>query len=168
VAPDESHLREVLPLEQAPVESDLRRSLAGIELSDPDAAVQLWHGFLEHAGRPVAFAGPPHPDNDVLAFVVQRPHNTQDHVIVQFQRRLGVESAGLEYLGTIIAACYLLVIAGSAWDRIPDPITIQVHGTLMGEPRGLDSFRRQVESSEAFAALAASRVSELVASASHP
>jgi hypothetical protein len=38
----------------------------------------------------------------------------------------------------------------------------------MGEPRGLDAFRRQVESSEAFGAVAASRVIELVASAGHP
>jgi hypothetical protein len=168
VASDEGQRREVLPLEQAAIESDLRRALAGIELSEPDAAVRIWHGFLEHADRPVAFVGPPHPDNDVLAFEVDRPHNAQDHVIARFQRRLGVESADLEYLGTIIAACYLLVVAGSPWERIPDPITIWVHGTLMGEPRGLDSFRRQVESSEAFAALTASRVSELVASASHP
>lgn len=168
MAPDESQPRELLPLEQAAIESDLRRSLGDIELSEPDAAVRIWHGFLEHASRPVAFAAPPDPDNDVLAFDVQRPHNTQDHVIVKFQRRLGVESADLEYLGTIIAACYLLVIGGSAWQGIAAPIAIQEHGTLMGEPRGLDVFRRRVESSEAFGALAGSRVSELVASASHP
>ena len=59
---------------------------------------------------------------DVLAFDVQRPHNTQDHVIVKLQRRLGVESADLEYLGTIIAACYLLVSGDSAWQGIATPI----------------------------------------------
>jgi hypothetical protein len=168
VAPEESERREFLPLEQVAIERDLRRSLAGIELSEPDAAVRIWHGFLKHASRPVAFAGPPHPDNDVVAFEVERPHNGEDRVIVKYQRRLGVESADLEYLGTIIAACYLLVNGGGAWQGIATPIAIWVHGTLIGEPRGLEVFRRQVESSEAFAALAASRVSELVASASHP
>jgi hypothetical protein len=164
VAPDASRL----PLEEAAIEQDLRRSLAGIEVSEPDAAVRIWHGFLEHARRPIAFASPPHPDNDVLAFEVERPRYPDDRVAVRFQRRIGVESADLEYLGTIIAACSLVVIAGAEWERIPDPFTIQVHGTLMGEPRGLDSFRRQVEGSDAFAALTASRVTELVASASHP
>ena len=164
MAPDASRL----PLEEAAIEQDLRRSLAGIEVSEPDAAVRIWHGFLEHAGKPVAFASPPHPDNDVLVFEAERPHGAHDRVIVRFQRRLGVESADLEYLGTLIAACSLVVVAGAEWDRIPMPLTIGVHGTLMGEPRGLDAFRGQVESSEAFAALAASRVSELVASASHP
>jgi hypothetical protein len=165
VAPDES---EVLPLEQAAIERDLRRSLAGVELSEPDAAVRIWHGFLEHASRPVAFAGPPDPDNDVVAFEVERQHDGEDRVLVKLQRRLGVESPDLEYLGTIVAACYLLVSGGSAWQGIATPVAIWVHGTLTGEPRGLDSFRRQVESSEAFGALAASRVSELVASAGHP
>jgi hypothetical protein len=89
----------------ADIEEDLRRSLAGVDIAAPNAAAATWRGFLEHAGRPVALEAPPHPDNDVLGFEVERPRNAPCKRIVRLERQIGIESADLEYLGTVVAAC---------------------------------------------------------------
>jgi hypothetical protein len=155
------------------IEKDLCRAVAGVELSAPDAALRIWRGFLEHAGKPIAFDAPPHPDNDVVAFLVERPYNAQDKRIVQFERRIGVETAELEYLGTIVAAYYLTIEADEAWKRLPADFSIGGHGASVPaeEPTDapdLDGFRRAVEASDAFAALTTARVRDLVVSVGGP
>lgn len=155
----------------ADLEDDLRRSVVEVDLSAPDAALRVWRGFLEHAGRPIAFDARPHPDNDIVSFEVERPNDAEDKRLVRFARRVGVETAELEYLGTIVAACYLTVEAGGAWAQLPASVTIDGHGASAPpeEPTtepDLDGFRQAVEASDALAASISARVSELVVSAS--
>jgi hypothetical protein len=154
------------------IETDLRRCVAHVDLSAPDAALQVWHGFLEHAANPIALESPD-PVNDVVSFVAERPLNADDRRIVQFQRRVGLETAELGYIGTIVAACYLTVPTGDAWARLPAIVSIGGHGAsppadAPTEEPDLDGFRRAVEASDAFAALTAGHVRDLVVSVSKP
>jgi hypothetical protein len=153
----------------AGIEEDLRRSVGSVELSAPDAAVQTWRRFLEHAAKPIALDSPPHPDNDVVAFEVVQSRDAERRM-VHFERRIGVETADLEYLGTIVAACYLTVDAGDAWAEVPATVSIWGHGASApvgpDDAPALEGFRRNVEASPAFAALSAGGVRDLVISVS--
>jgi hypothetical protein len=152
------------------IEDDLRRSVGSIDLSAPDAAVYVWRGFLEHAAKPIALESPPHPDNDVVAFEVEQPRGAAQRRIVHFERRIGIETADLEYLGTIVAACYLTVEAGDPWAKVPATVSIRGHGPSAPVDEAgamdVDGFRQAVEASDAFAALSAGPVRDLVISVS--
>jgi hypothetical protein len=153
------------------IEDDLRGAVAGIDPSAPGAVREVWRAFLAHAAKPIAQDSPPHPDNDVLLFEVERPRDDSGQRIARLERRVGVETAELEYLGTVVAACWLEVKADDdAWQTVPDILSIGGHGATAPPDEGLDlaAFRREVEASPAFAALTAAKLSGILISVSPP
>jgi hypothetical protein len=154
-----------MAIEIADVGRDLRRGLEVVNASAPRAASEVWSAFLEHASKPVRFDAPPHPDNDVLAFEVERSRDAPGRMLVRLERRVGVETRELEYLGTIVAACYLEVLANDAASALPDTVSITGHGASAGLAQ-VQQFRCHVEDSSAFLALMGDGVARLVVSVS--
>jgi hypothetical protein len=145
--------------------------VAGIDPAASNAALEVWRAFLEHASKPIVQDSPPHPDNDVLVFEVERPRGALGQRIARLARRVGVETAELEYLGTVVAACWLTLKADDdAWATLPDIVSIGGHGATAEPDEGLDlaAFRKEVEASPAFAALVGAELSDLVVSVSPP
>jgi hypothetical protein len=158
-----------MALKVSDIEDDLRRGVARIDVGAPNAAADTWRAFLEHASKPIVGDSPPHPDNDVLMFEVERPRDAPGQRIAHLERRVGVETAELEYLGTLVAACWLTVKAeDNAWATLPDIVSIRGHGATAPPDEGLDlvAFRSEVEASSAFAALTSAELSDIVVSVS--
>jgi hypothetical protein len=154
-----------MALEIADIGQDFRSSLAGMDPSAPRAASEVWRAFLEHASKPVRFDSPVDPDNDVIGFDVARPPDPSDRRLVKLQRRIGVETPELEYLGTIAAICYLEVPAAGAASPLPEAASIWGHGASAGAVE-VQKFRSRVEESLAFRALMDDGVEKLVVSVS--
>jgi hypothetical protein len=149
-----------LELEEAAIEADLRQYTAGLDLAGSDAPSAVWHAFIEHAGRPLAFGSTfdDHPDNDQLSFETTL---RAEMVIVSLRRDIGVVHVGEGYWGTIAALWGLKVARDEHWPTDGER-RIAGHGITSN---GLQAFRREVEASEVFAALLESRIIELSAMA---
>ena len=113
----------------------------------------------------VRFDAPMHPDNDIIAFEVARPLRVPDRMLVQLERRVGVETTDLEYLGTIVAICYLEMPRSGAASTLPDTLSITGYGGSSGSA-AVQQFRSEVEASDAFRALMGGGTQNLVVSVS--
>lgn len=140
---------EPLEIDEAVVDADLRGRVRDVDLESDGAAMRIWHGFLGHARRPLAFGDHFSDDdgNDMVSFSAERTRTGDDWNVV-LKRRIGVVR-DQDYEGTIVAACRTRVPDGPAWEGIEDHSWVEEDGLSR---RGVDSFQAAVESSPAFTA----------------
>jgi hypothetical protein len=146
-----------LEIDEAVVDADLRGCVGEVDLESDVAAMRIWHGFLDHARRPLAFGDHFSDDdgNDMVSFSAERTR-TGDEWNVVLKRRIGVVRDG-EYEGTIVAACRTRVPDGLAWQGIGDHSGVEEDGLSR---RGVDSFQEAVEASPAFRAWTSSSLQQ--------
>jgi hypothetical protein len=145
-----------LELDDAAIDADLRRFVAGIDLAAPGAPGRVWEAFVRYAGRPLAFGATfdDHPDNDQLELdTTLRPET----VLVSLRREIGVVHVEEGYAGTIAALWGVRLARGAHWPADGDR-HIAGLGITGG---GLEAFRREVEASDVFPAFLASGVVDL-------
>jgi hypothetical protein len=148
---------EPLEIDEAVVDADLRGRVQEVDVGGDDAATQIWHGFLEHARRPLAFGEHFSDDdgNDMVSFSAERT-STGDNWNVVLKRRIGV-IRDHDYEGTIVAACRTRVPDGPAWQGFEDHSWIEEDGLSR---RGADGFQAAVEASPAFRAWTSSSLQQ--------
>ncbi len=92
------------------IEADLKKRIANVDASAPDAGQQFWHAFLGHAARPLEPEPSRYPDSDAPRFSVETPPGMGPRVrTVSMQRRIGLQEPGWGYIGTIVSALHLAV-----------------------------------------------------------
>jgi hypothetical protein len=155
---------EPLEIDEAVVDVDLRGRVNDVDPDSADAAKLIWHGFLTHARRPLAFGDDFSDDdgNDMVSFSAERT-SAGDEWNVVLERRIGVVRDE-DYEGTIVAACRTRVADGPAWQGIEDHSWVEEEGVTS---RGVDSFQTEVEASPAFAAWTSSPVRQFRAYAAY-
>ena len=81
------------------------------------------------------------------------------------QRRIGLQEPGWGYIGTIVSALHLAVTTD--WHNVPSELEIAGTDAADQTHESLDAFRREVESSQLFAAFSAGEITHLVVSVGH-
>lgn len=138
------------PFDEAASEQQFRALMGS-----PSTPVGFWARFVAFAEQPVHLRVDEEPDNDVLFFTA-RDRGTDSTHLITVERRIGLHVPPFDYCGTRLAACWLTVSSGAAWNRVTFPVSMQGHGASAGAASDVPAFRERVEASDVFAAFAAS------------